>query len=59
MNDSFKYAVVKPKEGFIVRDPLSGLKLPAEGKKVKLSNYWNRRIADGDVDLVNIESGGE
>lgn len=43
---------VKPAPGLVVRDPKSLLPLPAEGKEVGASNYWYRRIAAGDVELV-------
>jgi len=56
------YAFVVPKEGTIVRDPVSKNIVPAEGKKVKLDKYWRRRIADGDVSIKDdqpLEEKGE
>lgn len=44
---------LKPKEGIIVRDPLTNLPLPSEGKEVNESIYWRRRIQDGDVIVIN------
>ncbi len=42
-------AVLVPKKGLIVRDPISGNALPPEGMQKQLSTYWLRRMADGDV----------
>ena len=50
------YGFVVPKAGMIVRDPVSKLALPAEGKRVKLDSYWRRRVLDGDVTLQSEES---
>lgn len=33
----------------IVRDPASGLPLPAEGKTVPRDSYWLRRVKDEDA----------
>lgn len=43
---------VKPAEGRKVRDPISKLHLPDEGRDVPESTYWVRRILSGDVVLV-------
>ena len=43
---------VKPVAGVVVRDPISKLPLPAEGREVASSSYWLRRIQGGDVELV-------
>ncbi|WP_425404622.1 DUF2635 domain-containing protein [Hwanghaeella sp.] len=40
---------VKPKEGLAVRDPQKGDYLPAEGREVTPSQWWSRRLKDGDV----------
>lgn len=40
---------VKPKEGLQVPDPDRGDALPANGREVQLTQYWQRRISDGDV----------
>lgn len=40
---------VKPTEGRTVPDPARGDALPPEGRPVEPSQYWHRRIADGDV----------
>lgn len=40
---------LKPAEGRIVADPDRGDELPAAGRDVPLTQYWQRRIADGDV----------
>lgn len=38
-----------PAEGRTVADPDRGDNLPAEGREVEFSQYWQRRVADGDV----------
>lgn len=38
-----------PRDGVTVRDPVSGLALPAEGAPKPQSGYWLRRLRDGDV----------
>ena len=40
-----------PKSGLQVRDPADGQPLPADGKTVRDSGYWRRRLRDGDVTL--------
>ncbi|WP_445157405.1 DUF2635 domain-containing protein [Halomonas sp. E14] len=41
---------IKPaREGLVVRQPLNGRPLPAEGAEVDWSGYWARRMADGSV----------
>ena len=40
---------VKPVEGRHVPDPQRGDTLPAEGREVEPTQYWQRRVADGDV----------
>lgn len=40
---------VKPKDGAAVPDPDRGGFLPTAGRSVPLSQYWLRRLADGDV----------
>lgn len=41
---------LKPKHGRKVPDPVRGDELPAEGRNVEDSQYWQRRIADDDVE---------
>lgn len=44
---------VRPaREGLIVLDPTSYHPLPPAGAEVPRSSYWLRRLADGDVVLV-------
>lgn len=38
-----------------VRDPATKRPLPAEGKEVRESSFWLRRLADGDVVLAQVE----
>ena len=41
---------VKPAPGRTVRDPVSKVKLPDEGREVRDGDlFWVRRIRDGDV----------
>jgi hypothetical protein len=44
---------VIPREGFKVPDPAQrgtpDYHLPAEGREVQPSDYWTRRLRDGDV----------
>lgn len=40
---------VKPAAGRQVADPDRGGSLPPEGRAVPRSQYWLRRLADGDV----------
>lgn len=40
---------LKPAEGRTVADPDRGDELPAGGREVPLTQYWQRRIVDGDV----------
>lgn len=48
---------VKPKEGLIVRDPISKKPLLKEGSLVDWNGnsgrYWRRRVKVGDVSIVN------
>ena len=43
---------VKPAPGLLVRDPDSRQPLPPEGAAVASSTFWHRRLADGDVLLL-------
>lgn len=40
---------IKPADGLIIRDPVSYQVLPPEGKKVKPSLFWRRRLKEGAV----------
>ncbi len=40
---------VKPAPGLRIVDPLLRDFLPAEGRLVEPSDYWHRRLRDGDV----------
>lgn len=43
------FKVLKPsREDLKVFDPATKLHLPKEGKKVKLTSYWRRRLSCGD-----------
>ena len=43
---------IKPKDGLKVVHPDSKRAIAAEGEEVVQSSYWLRRLADGDVLLV-------
>ncbi len=47
---------VKPADGRIVRDPLRGDDLPADGRDVPRNVYWRRCVQSGDV-VETAESG--
>lgn len=40
---------VKPTPGRSVPDPARGDTLPPKGREVEPSQFWQRRLADGDV----------
>ncbi len=44
---------IKPNNGLIVRDPLTGKPLVAEGEEKPRNSYWLRRLRDKDVVLVS------
>ncbi|UTG75534.1 DUF2635 domain-containing protein [Neisseria subflava] len=43
---------IKPVEGYVVTDPATMQPLPEEGASVEWSNYWQRRINEGAVELL-------
>jgi hypothetical protein len=43
---------VQPAPGLVIRDPDLRDHLPPEGREVPSSDYWNRRLRDGDVVLA-------
>lgn len=40
---------IKPASGVRLRDPVKGDVIPKEGRDVPRSEYWLRRIHDGDA----------
>ena len=47
---------VKPSElGLLIRKPENMLPLNQEGEFVELNSYWNRRLHEKDVILVNVD----
>lgn len=40
---------LKPAPGILVPDPDRGDTLPAEGREVLPTQYWQRRVNDGDA----------
>jgi hypothetical protein len=50
MSDTIR---IKPRAGLIVRDPVTFLPLAVEGEvRPRFDQYWQRRLRDGDVELV-------
>jgi hypothetical protein len=49
---------VKPTKGRSVHDPARGDLLPEEGRNVDESQYWYRRVIDGDIKIVTPKKGG-
>ena len=47
---------VKPAPGRAVRDPETGLSIPEGGVRVEKTQYWLRRLKDGDVEKIHAES---
>jgi hypothetical protein len=48
----FDFVILKPKDGLRVCDPATGKPLAAEGENKCLNVYWQRRLNDGDVEIV-------
>jgi hypothetical protein len=44
---------VKAAPGLVIRDPVFLDLLPSEGRDVPESDYWQRRLLDGDVVKAN------
>lgn len=44
-----KMMPVKPAKGLVVRDPATGLRLPAHGASVPATPFWRQRHRHGDV----------
>ena len=40
---------MKPRDGLVVRDPLTMKPLPPDGVDLELTPYWRRRERDGDI----------
>jgi hypothetical protein len=47
--------LVKPAPGVLVRDPVSLLPLPPEGKEVPETTYWTRRLAEGSITVIQTD----
>lgn len=46
-----EFKLAKPVEGRLVRNPVGGAIVPAEGMLVKVDSFWSRRLLDGDITL--------
>lgn len=51
-----KTGFLKPSAGLLVRDPVTGLHLAADGEEKVLTPYWLRRMADGDVVEASLDA---
>lgn len=49
---TLKRITVKPATGIVVRKPVGGY-LSADGEEVNRDSFWLRRIADGDVTVLD------
>lgn len=47
---------IKPAAGRAVRDPAKGTLLPEDGAVVEIDAFWRRRLQDGDVEIVTLDS---
>ncbi len=43
---------LKPKNGLLIRDPVTKIILSTEGCLIEMTNFWNRRVLDGTVEVV-------
>jgi hypothetical protein len=51
--------LIRPADGLLIRDSVTMQMLPSEGKEVIWSSYWERRLNDGDVMIVNEKQSSE
>ena len=42
---------IVPKAGILIRDPITKKRIPPDGAEVQISNFWNRRLRDGDITI--------
>jgi hypothetical protein len=49
---------IKPAPGIVIPDPDRHDMLPAEGRDVPVSDFWMRRLRDGDVVTAEAPAGG-
>jgi len=57
MSDTFK---IKPTDPSVtVRDPETRRPLANKGESKPRNPYWIRRLNDGDVEIVQVKSGGK
>lgn len=48
------YALIRPKAGVLIRDPVTHRFLGAKGETKPLDLFWRRRIRDGDVEAFDV-----
>jgi hypothetical protein len=51
--------LIRPADGLLIRDCTNMQMLPKDGKEVVWSSYWERRLNDGDVVIVNEKQSSE
>lgn len=51
--------LIRPAEGLLIRDSVTMQFLPKEGKEVVWNSYWERRLNDGDVLIVEQKENAE
>ncbi|QBH96787.1 DUF2635 domain-containing protein [Limnobaculum zhutongyuii] len=47
---------IRPVAGRVVRDPETNAPLASQGEKKPKTSYWQRRLMDGDVELVKTKA---
>ncbi len=48
--------ILKPAPGVKIRDPRTKEFLPIDGRRIEMSVYWNRRIQDGTVTVIESQT---
>ncbi|HII3786366.1 TPA: DUF2635 domain-containing protein [Pasteurella multocida] len=47
---------IKPKQGFVIRDPETFEQLAEEGEEKPRTSYWLNHLKNGDVEIVETKS---
>ncbi len=50
---------VKPKKGVLIRRPDTGKILSEAGEYVPRNLFWMRRLADKDIEQINLDDSGK
>ncbi len=59
MNEKIPTIFVKPNRDLVVWDPMTKVALPPEGQLKERTDYWLRRVADGDVHVLETDESGD